>query len=64
MENKLIIKNADNKGLFLIDTSPTCFNHCIENITETDISKNERICLLDCYVKMSYSYSNYFKINN
>lgn len=60
METEEKLKNLDNKGLFLLETSSICFNHCIRDIKLSEINQSERICLLDCFAKMSYSYSNYF----
>ncbi len=63
MENTNVLEN-DSKGNFLIETSPQCFNHCIQNIQSEELSQYEKICLSDCYAKMYYSHSNFLnKIN-
>ena len=49
------IKN-DDKGNFLIESSPKCFNSCIDKITINNLSSDEKICILDCYSKMYYSF--------
>jgi hypothetical protein len=61
MENKTklyfddLIEN-DKRGKFLQDFSAKCFNTCVDKITDSNLSNNEKTCLLDCYSKMYYTY--------
>jgi hypothetical protein len=50
-----IIEN-DCRGSFLNAVSGKCFNSCVNKITEGGLNEAEKICVLDCYSKMYYTY--------
>lgn len=49
-----LIEN-DNKGNFLNDFGPRCFNLCVQKIQEPSLDEFEIGCLKDCYVKSFYA---------
>jgi hypothetical protein len=49
------ILSNDNKGNFLVEYGPTCFNICVPKITDSSLNQNELGCLKECFVKSFYS---------
>lgn len=41
----------DSKGSFLVEFSGKCYNHCVKEITESNLSGEQRDCIDDCFSK-------------
>ena len=42
---------AHNKAHLEIGSSPLCFDECVENVTNSSLSSDEKNCIRECYFK-------------
>lgn len=43
---------------FLNESNVECFQHCVKDFTKSELREDEVNCMISCYSKYFYSYSN------
>ena len=64
MNEKNGISFEDYVNSYLNETTIDCFKRCVVDLETSEVSKNEKLCVNNCFEKYFLSYSNMADIMN